>query len=69
MGDLLPVHGADPSRHNAMVEKANARLEHLWRNNVKASARHCIYGVEISIEQASSKGRRYVRRSFEIIKF
>jgi len=55
-------------RHNAMIEKANARLEALWAAGVTAQGRLTAQGVDITIERPSAK-KGYVTRSHEIIPY
>lgn len=55
-------------RHNAMIQKANARLEELWAAGIRAEARPNGQGVTITIERPSGR-RGHVTRSFEIIAY
>lgn len=55
-------------RHNAMIEKANARLEQLWAAGVKAEGKVTAQGVDITIERPSPK-KGHVTRSHEIIPY
>ena len=64
-----PVIPESIVRHNAMIEKANLRLEELWAAKVHAVARIMGQGVEICIERPSFRGRNWASRSYEIIPY
>jgi hypothetical protein len=64
---LSPEVLATLTRHNEMIQRANARIAQLEAVGQFGGAREMGQGVEITIIRPSFKGRHYRSRSYEII--
>ncbi|TXH42332.1 MAG: hypothetical protein E6Q97_35890 [Desulfurellales bacterium] len=59
----------DLARYNSMIDLANTRIRELKSVGKTVSARQIAQGVEITIDDASFRGRNYQARRREIIPY